>query len=120
MKIASGLFRSGLTPSFSSRLFGSDVVPSWTQGPGDIGVTPPPSAVRKNVRVPEEVCGRKASMGAFFPPTWSQLVSVHSKILVSWAVDRLAGASVPPAAAVLADQVTASPASATKAMPPGA
>src|SRR5258706_7935633 len=72
-KMVFGPARAGLTPSFSSMV----PLPSETQEPGVIAV-PLPSAVRKNDRVPDPVCGRNAWMGAFLPPTWSQLVTLHS------------------------------------------
>src|ERR1700729_199308 len=114
MKIAFALFSDGLMPWFSS----SVLLSSLTQAPGVMGVTPPPSAVSQNDRVPEEVCGRNALILPLFPPTLLQLVILHSKIPASWLGVRLAGALVPPLAADLAAQVTASPASATKQMPP--
>jgi hypothetical protein len=51
-----------------------------TQAPGVMGVTPPPSAVRKNDLVPDPLCGRNAAMVAFGPGgvSWSQLVTLHS------------------------------------------
>src|SRR5215470_3668050 len=68
-KMASGSWRSGLTPWFSS----SAPPPSDTHGPG----AATPMAVRKNDRVPEPVWGMNAWIGAFLPPTWLQLLSVQ-------------------------------------------
>src|SRR6266851_1247418 len=72
-KMVFGPARAGLTPSFSSMV----PLPSETQEPGVIAV-PLPSAVRKNDRVPDPVWGRNALIGALAPPTWLQLVMVHS------------------------------------------
>ena len=58
-----------MTPSFSS----SRPLSSLTHEPG----VATPIAARKNALVPEPDCGMNAWMGAFLPPTWSQLVSVQ-------------------------------------------
>src|SRR5215471_4114469 len=106
MKIALGLWSTLLTPSFSS----SRPPSSLTHGPGVI-----PSAVSQNDRVPDPVWGRNGLMGAFLPPTWDQLVSWQLKIAASCAGVSDAGASVVFGVA----QVTASPARAANATPPG-
>src|SRR5690242_2780055 len=67
-KITFGPLRTELTPSFSSAVL-------FTQPPGP--EVPRPIAVRKNDLVPELVCGSWASMGAFLPPTWFQLVTAQ-------------------------------------------
>ncbi len=71
-KIAFGLFSWGSTPSFSQGAVVS------TQAPATIGVTPPPSAVRKNDRVPEPVCGRNGEMGRVLAADLAPVGVVHS------------------------------------------
>src|SRR5215472_10474912 len=108
MKMAPGLLRTGLTPSFSS-----SVLPALeTHGPGVM-----PSAVSQNDRVPDPFWGRNAAMAWLPPPTWFQLVTAQVKIEASWAGVSDAGAAVLTAGC---DQDTASPASATNATPPAA
>ena len=67
------LFSCGASPSFSI----SVLLTSLTHAPGVIGVVPPPSAVRKNDRVPEDDCGRYALIAPDLPPTLDQLRVLH-------------------------------------------
>src|SRR5215475_5290281 len=70
MTLALLVLRSALTPSFSSSL----PPPSLTHEPGVVT----PIAARKKERVPDPVCGMNAAILPALPPTWFQLVTLHS------------------------------------------
>src|ERR1700722_9195615 len=106
--MAWGVLRTGLTPSFCSRV----LLSLLTQGPGVVT----PMAASQKVRVPAPVCGRNGLMGAFLPPTCDQVVTVQEKIWFSCVGVSVLGASVVAGVA----QSTASPASDTNATPPEA